>query len=316
MSEKETKTQYRIRNWSKYNAALKQRGSLTFWFSEELGEQWQVSEKTGKRGASQRYSDTAIATVATVGSLFHLAGRQAEGFVISLFALMGLELAVPDYTTVSRRLGSLSVQLSVNPKEAARHVVIDSTGIKVYGEGEWKTRQHGVSQRRTWRKLHLAVDEASGEILVAEVTTNDSHDGEILPSLLNGIDGDIEQVSGDGAYDTFECHDAIAEREARASIPPRRDARYSSPENPEAHPRDRILRRIDEVGRKQWKQEAGYHRRSLAETTMFRVKQAFGGQLRSRLFDNQAVELFLQCDVLNRMIRAAKPCSLPRPATA
>jgi hypothetical protein len=311
------KQKYRVSNWSKYNAGLKQRGSLTFWVSEEVREQWLVSEKTGQRGASRTYSDTAISTVATIGSLFGLAGRQAQGLVTSLFELMGWGgVPVPDYTTISRRLGSVSVKMPVTASVTARHVVIDSTGAKVYGEGEWKTRQHGVSQRRTWRKLHLAVDEASGEILVAEVTTNDYHDGEILPSLLDGIDGEIGQVSRDGAYDTFDCHDAIAQRNARATIPPRRDACYSSPENPDDHPRDRILKRIDEVGRKPWKQESGYHRRSLAETTMYRFKQAFGGKLRSRLFENQAVELFLQSAALNRMIQVAKPCSFPVPVSA
>jgi len=185
-------------------------------------------------------------------------------------------------------------------------------GIKVYGEGEWKTRQHGVGKRRTWRKLHLGVDEATGEIVVAEVTTNDYHDSEVLESLLDGISDEISQVSEDGAYDTFGCHDAIAQRGAIATIPPRCDARPCRPtEQHPTHPRDQILRRIEQVGRKDWKDESGYHRRSLAETTMFRQKVTFGGKVRSRTFDNQAVELLLQCAALNRMIEVAKPESYP-----
>jgi hypothetical protein len=300
--------QYRVRNWSEYNAGLKQRGSLTVWVSEDALADWLVTTRTGQRGASQTYSDVAIATVATLKSLFRLAGRQAQGLVESLFQLMHLTLPVPDHSTVSRRLGRLSVAMPVQPVGEARHIVIDSTGIKVYGEGEWKARQHGVSKRRTWRKLHLAVNEATGEIVVAEVTTNDYHDSEILPSLLDGIDGEVAQVSGDGAYDTFACHEAIAQRAAVATIPPRHDARRCQLEDPRAtHPRNQILQRIDQVGRSAWKQESGYHRRSLAETTMFRLKVTFGGHVRSRTFDNQAVELFLQCAALNRMIQMAKP---------
>jgi len=304
--------QYRVRNWSEYNAGLKQRGSLSVWLSEEALEQWLVKTPTGRRGASQTYSDRAIATVATLKSIFHLAGRQAQGFVESLFKLMSLELPVPDHSTVSRRLGKLSVAMPVQPATGARHVVVDSTGIKVYGEGEWKARQHGVSKRRTWRKLHLGVDEATGEILVAEVTTNNYHDSEILPGLLDGINDEIEQVSGDGAYDTFDCHDAIAQRNATAAIPPRHDAQPCRPEEAIAtHPRDQILKRIEQVGRSAWKKESDYHRRSLSETTMFRLKVTFEGRVRSRNFENQAVELFLQCAALNQMIHLGKPDSYP-----
>lgn len=304
--------QYRVRNWSEYTAGLKQRGSLTVWLSEDVLDQWLVRTPTGRRGASCTYSDLAIATVATVKSVFHLAGRQAQGFVESVFQLMNIPLPVPDHSTISRRLAALSVAMPVQPAMGARHIVVDSTGIKVYGEGEWKARQHGVSKRRTWRKLHLGVDEATGEIMVAEVTTNDFHDSEIVPSLLDGIDGEVAQVSGDGAYDTFACHEAIAQRSAVAAIPPRHDAQPCRPqEETPTHPRDQILQRIEQIGRAAWKQESGYHRRSLAETTMFRLKVIFGGHVRSRSFDNQAVELFLQCAALNRMIQLAKPDSYP-----
>jgi hypothetical protein len=148
---------YRIRNWSEYNAGLKQRGSLTFWIDESVLESWIVPNLSGKPGASVLYSDLAILTVVTLKSIYGLAGRQCQGFVESLFELMGIDLFVPDHSTVSRRLGKLSVPLPVLPKENAKHVVVDSTGVKVYGEGEWKTRQHGISKRRTWRKLHGSI---------------------------------------------------------------------------------------------------------------------------------------------------------------
>lgn len=310
MSKSPSKPQYRVRNWSQYDAALKQRGSLTFWLSEAVIEQWLNQEKTGRKGASNTYSNLAIELMATLQSLFGLAGRQTEGFVESIFALMGVEMPVPDHSTLSRRMGKLNVVIPVVPASEAIHVVVDSTGVKVYGEGEWKTRQHGVGKRRTWRKLHVGVNEATGEIVSALVSTNDVSDDEAFEELLDGIEGEIEQVSADGAYDKRKCYDAVAKRQAKPTIPPRKDAAFWDEDNDQTpHPRDQTLRRIGEIGRKQWKQESGYHRRSLAETTMFRLKTTFGGKLRRRTFDNQAVELFLQCVALNHMIGHGKPDS-------
>ena len=298
---------YRIRNWSEYNAGLKHRGSLTFWLDESALEQW--TQRSGGRGASTTYSDIAIATFETMKSVYGLAGRQTEGLLVSLFELMGIDMPVPDHSTVSRRKRTLSIPLPVLPKSTARHVVVDSTGIKVYGEGEWKTRQHGVSKRRTWRKLHVSVDEATGEILSAVVSTNDVHDSEVFEGLLEGIGGEIGQVSADGAYDQAHCYDALEERQAKAGIPPRRNAKIWRHGNRKDHPhaRDENLRAIRKRGRKRWKKEANYHRRSLAETTMFRLKCIFGGMVRSRNFEAQASELLLQCVALNRMIQLAKP---------
>ncbi|WP_445627651.1 IS5 family transposase [Nostoc sp. DSM 114167] len=313
-----TKAQYKVKNWNAYDAALKQRGSITFWVNEEVIEQWRNQQKTGRKGASNYYSDVAMpsatrsgnATMGTIQSVFHLPGRQAEGFLESLFMLMGIELAVPDRSTLSRRLSKLSMKLPVVPKDQAVHVVVDSTGVKVYGEGEWKVRTHGVGKRRTWRKLHLGVDSESGEILGAVVTTNDMADCEVLPDILEQIEQPIEQVSGDGGYDTKGCYNTISQRGARATIPPRSNAKMQQPHpHSQPHPRDENLPRVNQVGRKQWKQESGYHRRSLSETAIFRLKTIFGGKLRRRFFDNQAVDLFLQCAALNRMIQLGKPDS-------
>jgi IS5 family transposase len=300
---------YRIRNWSEYNAGLKQRGRLTFWLSEDILNEWMNREATGRRGASPTYSDLAIATFETLKSIYGLAGRQTEGLLHSLFDVMGVDLPVPEHSTVSRRKGQLSIALPVVPKTGSVHLVVDSTGIKVYGEGEWKTRQHGVSKRRTWRKLHLGIDEATGEILAGVVTTNNSHDSEVLADLLEATEADLEQVSADGAYDTRPCYDAIQECEAKAGIPPRKNAKIWQHGNCKAppHPRDENLRTIRQHGRKAWKRQSKYHRRSLAETTMCRLKTIFGGNVRSRSFDNQATELLLQCAALNRMIQVAKP---------
>ena len=216
---------------------------------------------------------------------------------------MNLELPVPKHSTVSRRLGSLAISLPVEKSSKPRHLVVDSTGIKVYGEGEWKTRQHGIGKRRTWRKLHLGVDESTGEIVSAVVTTNNYHDSQVLEDILAGVKGEIEQVSADGAYDTQNCYEQIEQRQARAVIPPRKNAKIQQHGNCKSPPlpRDENLRRIRKLGRKKWKQECGYHRRSLAETTMFRLKCIFGGKVTSRKFENQSTELFLQCVALNLM---------------
>ncbi len=183
--------------------------------------------------------------------------------------------------------------------------------MKVYGEGEWKTRVHGISKRRTWRKLHLGVNEATGEIVSGVVSSNDMSDDQVFSDLLDGKKCEIGQVSGDGAYDKYKCYEKASQRGAKATIPPRKNAVIGQHGNCKytPHPRDENLRRIRIVGRKKWKRECGYHRRSLSETTMFRLKVIFGGKLRRRKFDAQAVELFIQCTMLNLMIQKGKPKS-------
>ncbi len=306
--------QYRVRNWCEYNAGLKQRGSITFWLDEKVSEQWLNSQKTGKRGASNAYSDVAIEaieTVITLKSVYGLAGRQAVGLVESIFKLMNVELAVPGHSTLSRRIKTLALDLPVLPKEGVRHIAIDATGIKIYGEGEWKTRQHGVSKRRTWRKLHLVVDASSGEILAAEVSLNDKKDAQLLAPLLDAVEGDIDQVSADGAYDTRESYDILRKRKTKAAIPSRKDAKIWQHGNckQDPYPRDQNLRLIRKHGRPKWKRLVNYHRRSLAETTMFCFKTIFSATASSRLFSNQIVELTLKCKALNKMIVFAKPQS-------
>ncbi len=187
--------------------------------------------------------------------------------------------------------------------------MVDSTGVKVFGEGEWKVRQHGYSKRRTWRKLHLGVDEDTGEIVAAIFSTNDLHDGEMLETILEDIPGQILQVSGDGAYDSWHNYEVINKRGAKVAIPPRAGSKIKQHGNCKAKPlmRDENLRQIRAGGRKTWKIENDYHRRSIAETTMFRLKTIFGGTLKSRNIDNQAAELLLQCNLLNRMIHLCKP---------
>jgi hypothetical protein len=303
------KTTYRIRNWPEYNAALKQRGSLTIRISDQVLANWTTDLRTGKPGASPVYTDLAIETMATVQAIYRLAGRQTQGFLQSLFDLMKLDLTAPDHSTLSRRRSSLTVTLPVRKSSAPRHLVVDSTGVKVYGEGEWKVRQHGFSKRRTWLKLHLCSDEATLEIISALASTNDVSDAEALPDLLQDAPGEIEQVSADGAYDQRQCDDTLNQHGAKAAIPPRKGAKIWQHGNSKAdrHLRDENLRQVRKVGRKQWKRESKYHRRSLAETQMFRFKTIFGERVRTRKTGNQFKELLLKCAVLNQMTHLGMP---------
>jgi len=311
VTKKKTKRTYRLRNWPEYNKALVRRGSLTLWVSENVLSAWHNDTRTGKRGKPSFYTDTAILCMATLEELYGLPLRATEGLTRSVVRLLGVELSVPDYTTLCRRRHSLSVELPRRHKDEPLHVVVDSTGIKVYGEGEWKVRQHGYSRRRTWRKLHLAVDEATHEFVAVVVSTNDFKDSQILPDLLEQVEDELKQVSADGAYDSRNCYDLIRAREARAAIPPQKRARIWQHGNTKAerHIRDENLRAIRHKGRAQWKRESNYHRRSLAETQVFRVKMIFGERVRARKFEGQAAQVLVRCATLNRMTHLGMPDS-------
>jgi IS5 family transposase len=221
------KQSYRLRNWKQYNAALVERGSLTLWVSEEVLVGWNNSERSGTRGKPLIYSNVAIFCMASLQEIYHLPLRATEGLLASITGLLGVELTVPDYTTLCRRRKVLEVSLPrrTSWKREPLHMIVDSTGVKVYGEGEWKVREHGYTKRRTSRKLHIGADEATGEIVAAVVSTNNFTDGEILPDLLDQVADKIKQVTGDGGYDKRNCYQAIRERQARAAIPPQKNAK-------------------------------------------------------------------------------------------
>lgn len=311
MQHKKTKATYRLRNWREYNTALVQRGSLTLWINDEVVTAWRNPESEGNRGHPRLYTETAILTMATLQELYQLPLRQTEGLMGSILTLLGVELPVPDYSTLSRRRATLEVALPRRRGTEALHVVVDSTGVKVFGEGEWKVRQHGYTYRRTWRKVHLGVDEASGEIVAAVVTTNNYSDSQVLPDLLEQVEEVIRQVSGDGGYDRRNCYDAIEDRQARATIPPQRNAKIWQHGNTKAPrlARDENLRRIRQSGRAVWKRESGYHRRSLAETTMFRLKTIFGARVTAHGFAGQAAQVLVRCATLNRLTQLGMPDS-------
>jgi hypothetical protein len=303
---KKKKQQYRIRNWSEYNKALARRGSLTFWFDEAAIHSWRNQQQTGKRGKPRTYGDACIQTMLMLKAVYHLPQRATYGLVCSLLELLEVDLPVPHATILSRRAAGLEVALPKPKHHEPLHVLVDATGLKVYGEGEWKVRTQGVGKRRTWRKLHLALNAQTGDILATVCTTSNVSDKEVLPNLPARINGRIEQLTGDGGYDYVDCYEAIAERQARAVIPPRRTGRLR-PADERFGAGDDNLRRNKQVGRKQWKQERPYHRRSLAETAMMRQKTIFGGGLSSRRFNNQATEMNVRCAALNRMTQLGMP---------
>jgi IS5 family transposase len=311
VTSKKTKRTYRLRNWSEYNRSLVNRGSLTVWVSSDVLATWNAPAKSGQRGHPQTYTDTAILCMASLQELYHLPLRATQGLLSSVVRLLKITLGVPCYTTLCRRRRRLEVTLPKRAKSAPLHLVVDSTGVKVYGEGEWKVRQHGWTRRRTWRKLHVGVDEATREIVAAVATTNNFGDGQVLPDLLAQVESELSQVTGDGGYDDHQCYEAIAERGARAVIPPQKGARIWQHGNSKAerHARDENVRSIRRHGRAKWKRESKYHRRSLAETTMFRLKMIFGERVAARGFDGQAAQMLVRCAVLNRMTHLGMPQS-------
>jgi hypothetical protein len=293
---------------------LQQRGSLTVWVTPEALETWHAP-LTGKRGRSPFYSDLAIETGQMLRLVFGQPWRQTEGLLSSIATLLGVNLAIPDHTTFSRRSVGSSLPRPLTPSSEPVHVVIDSTGLKMYGAGEWQSEKHGERGRRTWRKLHLAVNPDTNEILASELTSNEIGDPSIVGPLLDQIPGSLASMTADGAYDGEPVYRAIAERQPQPPpaviIPPRRTAVPNSATDTTNSPRDRHIHihMIQEKGRRGWQRAVGYGRRSLVETAMFRYKTLIGPRLRARTLATQQGEARIACSVLNRMTQLGMPIS-------
>ena len=300
-----TPPKYRTTNWREYNAALRRRGSLDVWF--DPGMDW-FAAPDGRPGRPLRFSDRAIEFCLTLKGLFQLPLRQVTGLAQSLLRLAGLDWPVPDYTTLCRRQKSLSVDLGARASAGGLHLLVDSTGIKMIGEGEWKARKHGVSYRRQWRKVHIGIDAETFDIRAIEVTSNAVGDGQTLPDLLAQIPEDetIVTVGGDGAYDTRGCHAAIDARGADPVIPVRRNGKAWTKDGPGVDARNETLRAMKQLGRAIWKKWSGYHRRSLVETKMHCFK-LLGQRLAARTFDRQITELKVRAAILNRFSQIGTP---------
>src|SRR5919199_3242889 len=302
------RARYRMTNWPEYDGALQRRGSLTVWVTPEALAAWHPP-KTGRRGRSPQYAEIAIETGHLLRLAFGRPWRQTEGLLRSLAGLLGLGIGIPDHTTFSRRSPGLALAGSLAQAQARGpvHVVIDATGLKVHGAGEWLAETHGGRGRRTWRKLHLAVDPTSGEILASELTTSEEGDASQVGPLLEQITGPIASVIADGAYDGDPVYRAVAARQAdppaAVVIPPRATAVASPTADTAPTQRDGHIRMIRDRGRMGWQKAVGYGRRSLGETAVFWYKAIIGRSLRARTLPSQKTEAWAACSVLNQMTR-------------
>lgn len=300
---------YKITNWRKYNESLVQRGSITFWFGDEVIEQWYHTNACPKVGHPFVYSNTAIECLLALRELFQLPYRQTEGLGRSLAGLMQVDIPIPDYTSLAKRAAAMSISLDVAKHAGPIDVVVDSTGLKVFGEGEWKARKHGASKRRTWRKLHLAVNPETQEIEAEVLTENSGHDADQVDGLLDQIDAKVDAFYGDGAYDQWKVYETMEKHAIRAVIPPRRNAKIKQHGNSSEVPlpRDTAIREIRRIGRTGWKETVGYHLRSLSETAMHRMKCCFGNKLKNRQLHNQQTEVRLRSKILNHFTHLGLP---------
>jgi hypothetical protein len=310
--ENPPKVRYRLTNWATYNQALIQRGRLELWLDEQTRQSWYHSGPQNPGGA-YRYSDACIQAALQIKYVLGLAFRQTQGFIASLLEAMHLNLQTPSYSQLCRRqVGRLPVRTpgpTPPPGEQSAYVVVDSTGLKVYGEGEWKVRQHGTSQRRTWRKVHMAYDETTNEVLAIKLTTNDIDDASMLKPLLEELTQPVSRVAADGAYDRAKVYDYLQAQGIQAIIPPRVNAiRWLDQQGQLLrHARNEAVAAIERIGLSEWKQQVGYHRRSKAETGMYRLKTIFGDRLQSRALGRQQVEVRVKAACLNQFSRLGMP---------
>ena len=305
-------SQYKVRNWSQYNESLKKRGSLSLWVSEDAVKKWQPQKDPHFIGAPQQYSDDAILCLMALKVVYKLPYRQLVGFVFSIFAFMKVIVKIPHFTTVAIRARALGKHFKRLSKATPTDLVFDSSGFKIYGEGEWKVRQHGKQMRRRWKKFHIGICPTTHEIIVAEVTELETADCEVGPRLLEKAPRSVKRVIGDGAYDTWECYKSAYERDQKLIVPPKSGAVFHEKEEPWQKARNDAICEIIGLGNndeamKFWKQLVGYHDRSLVETSISRFKGVFGPELFSKRIDSQEIELMLKASVLNEMTRQGMP---------
>lgn len=309
--DKISKQKHRVTNWAEYNESLRRRGDLTVWISEEALALWSAPRRTTPGGQAV-YSDLAIETCLTLGMVFRQPLRQTQGLMCSIAKLLGVEIAVPSFSTLSRRSNGLTWrgQLRANG-QAGIQLVVDSTGLKIHDAGEWLEEKHKTKRkRRSWRKLHLGLDLVSGEIVCSDLTTDGIGDPTALPGLLDQIDGAADLFLADGAYDGDPTCDLLVERFGAGieiAIPPPKNAilRPDAARNPTI--RDRQIIEIEAHGRMAWQETSGYNQRSRGETLMGRWKAVIGPKLKARSFGNQKTEARIGACILNRMAGLGRP---------
>jgi hypothetical protein len=318
------KKTYKVTNWREYNKALVARGSVTVWLSDEVLDSWNESQRSGKAGHPKTYSDIAIQTALTMQAIYHLPLRATEGFIQSLLFMLGCpHLKSPDYSTLSYRSQDLAVPMSARVRQVLAagedlHIAVDSTGVKLYGEGEWKVRKHGWSKRRTWRKVHLGVDVSTNLIPASQLTAAETADGHMVEPLLNDVPNEcrVQKLYGDGAYDHWDLYDLCLARGITLVAPPRINAvdQYFEPGDKQYHPsqtiRNKVVLYAEKHSLAQWKRDTGYHKRSLSETAMYRFKTVFGANITAKTLRRQQTQLQIRINALNEMTLLGMPRSV------
>jgi hypothetical protein len=309
--DKIPKQKYRVTNWATYNEALRRRGDLTIWISEDAISSWAAPRRV-TRGGQRKYSDLAIEMCLTLGMVFRQPLRQTQGLMRSIAKLLGVEIAIPDFSTMSRRGSGLT--LPEKPRidgQAPIHLAVDSTGLKIFGAGEWLEEKHKIKRkRRSWRKLHLGLDLVSGQIVCSDLTADDIGDPSALPGLLEQIDGPVEKFLADGAYDGEPTCVVLTERFGLAievTIPPPKNAVLSQDATRNPSARDCHIAGIGAHGRMAWQRSSGYNQRSRGETLMGRWKTVIGPKLKAQAFRNQKTEIRIGVRILNRMTELGRP---------
>ena len=299
------KKRYKVTNWREYNESLRQRGDVTIWLCPEVEDAWQADRRQ-TQGGQPIYSDLAISVCLTLGMVFKQPLRQTEGLVRGLAKLMGLDVPVPGFSTLSRRGAGLSLpEKSKAHKSGPIELVVDSTGLKIFGEGEWLQNKHKTkAKRKSWRKLHLGLDLTTGDIVCADLTKDDVGDPTALPDLFDQIDAPVSRFLADGAYDGDPTSDLLADRFGEAVeiiIPPPITAVPSPDAAHDPTPRDKRIAAIRDNGRMAWQVSSGYNQRSRGETQMGRWKTVIGPKLKARNFPNQKTEVRIGVNILNKM---------------
>jgi hypothetical protein len=277
------------------------------WFTDEAIAEW-CPAKTGARGRPTKYSNVAIETALFMRQVFHLALRQTEGFMNSLARALKVEISIPDFSCISKRSTGLPRATLSKSIEPGSLVIVDSTGLKVYGKDEWHQEKHDVAPRRTWRKLHLAIDEHH-QVLACELTTPEVGDTTVVPELLGQITTPFETFMGDGAYDGNPVAQAVLAKQANAQvvIPPHKTAVLSAVGNTW---RDLHIETIAQKGRVAWQRITGYNFRSYVELAMQRYKRIFGNTMKARALARQKTEGWISASALNRMTSLGMPVSV------
>jgi hypothetical protein len=309
------KSKYKVRNWKEYNSNLCKRGSLTLFIDPAVLKEWESLTNKKKEVGEPTCPESIIRCCLLVKQNYRLPYRQSIGFLTGLLQMMRKEeLPVPGYTTLCRRQGILPVEISNRLDKGGNLVVgIDSTGLKVYGEGEWKVRKHGWSKHRTWRKLHVCVDLVTREILSAELTGNNEDDDSVGAHMLKGQSHRLKSFKGDGACDKFGFREVLA-KGVRQVIPLPKNGVATLPKKKKPVPehlkqRNQAIEYIQKEGLNAWKEKEKYHQRSLNEVVMFKYKTIFGGELKARKMENQITEVKLKCILLNKFTGMGLPNS-------